>query len=137
MDRRSGSAATLREELDKPSRAELKRIPSIEGRTLDDEVQAWVKAGEQLGPIAAKKAALEHQLANPEEVTESPALHDARMRWIKIARALESNLDLVKGLSNEDRGKVVGVLQTAAANAERRSAARRKPVPTPEPAKPE
>jgi len=130
----AGNAATVRQDLDKATRAELKRIPSIEGRTLDDEVQAWVKAGEALGPVAAKKAALEHQLANPEDGADSQALRAARLQWIRIARALESNLDLVKKISSEDRGKVLGLLHQAAANAERRSAARRKPEPAPAPA---
>ncbi len=129
----AGNAATVRQSLDKPTRAELKRIPSIEGRTLDDEMQAWLKAGEQLGPVAAKKAALEHQLANPEEGEESKALRSARLGWIKIARALESNLDLVKKISNEDRAKVLGLLHQSAANAERRGTPRRKPEPAPAP----
>ena len=127
----AGNAATVRQSLDKPTRAELKRIPSIEGRTLDDEMQAWLKAGEQLGPVAAKKAALEHQLANPEEDAES--LRPVRLGWIKIARALESNLDLVKKISNEDRAKVLGLLHQSAANAERRGTSRRKPEPAPAP----
>lgn len=130
----SGNAETVRGDLDKGVRAQLKAIASTEGRTLDDEVQAWVKAGEALGPIAAQKAAVEVQLANPVEVSSGAALNAARNAWIKTARALETNLDLVKGLTAEERAAVLGLLVQSAASAER-GAARRVSDPQ-QPAKP-
>ncbi len=127
----AGNAESVRALLDKKTRAELAKIPSIEGRTLDDEVTAWVKAGEALGPVAAQKAAVEHQLENAADVSSGSALRTARLDWIKIARALETNLDLIKNLAPEERSAVLGLLHRSAASAERQSAARRRSADAP------
>jgi plasmid stability protein len=120
----AGNAETVRGELDKGLRARLRAIASTEGRTLDDEVQAWLKAGESLGPLTAQKASLEVQIARPAAVSAGAALNAARHGWIKTARALSSNLDLVKGLTAEERAAVLGLLQQSAAAAERGAARR-------------
>lgn len=132
----SGNAATARGALDKDARAMLKAITTVDGHTADDEVMAWIKAGESLGPVAAEKAALEHKIANPDTATEPAALHAARLGWIKIARALESNLDLVKNRTTDDRATVLGLLYQAVASAERRGPGGGKSAPVKPPQAP-
>lgn len=122
----AGNAATVRAGLDKAVRSGLKAVSSTEGRTLDDEVQAWLKAADKLGPVAAKKAAAEHQAQNNQADANTPVMNAARNQWIKVARALESTLDLVKDASPAQRSAVLGLLYDSAAKAERRSAERRK-----------
>ena len=122
----AGHAATVRTALTKGDRALLKTIATVDGRTALDEVHAWIEAGDDLGPVAARKATLEYQLAHPETTTESAALHNARLAWIRSARALESNLEIVKNLPAEERSEVLGLLVQAAASAGRRGAARSK-----------
>lgn len=121
----AGHAATVHAALDKATRAELKRFATVEGRTLDDEVQAWVKAGVELGSVAAQKASVEHQIANTAVASKAATLHDARKGWIKTVRALATNFDLSKDVSTEDRALVFGLLDQAANAAERRSARHR------------
>lgn len=121
----SGNAATVHADIDKDVRAELTALHTIEGRTLLDEVMAWIKAGEALGPIAAEKATIEHRIEHPEQVSSDGALHAARLAWIKTVRALESNLDIVKGLTATERSTVLGLLHQTAASADRYNASKR------------
>ena len=137
----SGNAATVHAEIDKDTRTQLTALHTVEGRNLLDEVMAWIKAGEALGPIAAEKATIEHRMEHPEEASQAGAIHAARLAWIKVVRALESNLDLVKGLTPKERSTVLGLLHTTAASADRYNASKRgggaeptPPTPPPGPA---
>ena len=125
----AGNAATVRAGIDKATRTQLKAIGSNKGRTIDDEVQAWLQAADRLGPLGAQKAAAEHQVQHAKSAPETPAMNAARNAWIKVARALESSLDLVKGLPSAHRSAVLGLLYDSAAKAERRSAGQRKGAP--------
>lgn len=122
----AGNAATVRRSLSRETRASLKAVSSTEGRSLDDEVQAWLKAADNLAALAARKAAAEHRAQNLHADRETPAMNTARNQWVKVARALESSLDLVKDVTPAQRGAVLGLLYDSAARAERRSAAQRK-----------
>ena len=131
------NAETVRAKLDKPTLAELAKIPSIEGRSLADEELAWMKAGAALAPIAAKKAAVEHQIKNSNDPSHAGVVRAARHEWIKVARVLEANLGLIKTLPDDERSAVLGLLHKTADAAERRSTARRAPeAATEQPATP-
>jgi len=123
----AGNAATVRAGLDEGARAELQAVASIEGRTLYQEADAWLTAAEGLGPVAAQKAAAEHQAQNPG--TESKALTKARNHWVKVARALESSLDLVANVTAKQQSAVLGLLYSEAVKAEQRGAQQRTPAP--------
>jgi hypothetical protein len=132
----AGNAEAVKQRLDPQTRAALKKWKTLEGRTLDDEVAAWLKSGIALGPLDARRLALIAK-RDGELATTTPVggANRARNVWINTANALVTNVALVDALTDAERSRILGPMEAAEAKADRRGA-RKQAEPSPEPQTP-
>jgi len=117
----AGNAEAVKQRLDSQTRAVLKKWKTLEGRTLDDEVAGWIKAGLALGQIEAKRLALAGQRdAQAAAKALTGGMNRARNLWISTANALVSNVALVDDLNDAQRSRILGPMEAAEAKADRR-----------------
>jgi hypothetical protein len=128
-----GHAQVVKKLLDAPTRAALEKVKTLGGRTLDDEVGAWVAAGEALATIEAERTRKERARDAAAVPSAGDALR-ARNAWIRAANALVSNLDLAGDVDDATRGRILDPFRQAEARSDRRGAGRRPGRPTPPPA---
>ncbi len=91
----SGEVVLARGRLNDGMRAKLSSLPVPDG-TLDDQVEAWFVAGQELGDVERKRV----QLSNDsDEATISRGdVSNARYQWIRIVNTIVSVLDLIPDL---------------------------------------
>ncbi|HEX2573218.1 MAG TPA: hypothetical protein VH877_26955 [Polyangia bacterium] len=121
----AGNVEALKEMLDEPTHAELRKIQTVGGRTLDDEVKDWVQAGEALGKIENQRSALERQRDGAPTVHGTAA--QARTQWIRATRAFLTNAELVSEIDEGTLDRIIGPLYAAESLADRHAA--QKPGP--------
>ena len=85
----AGNAIVVRAELDPATRAELKRIKTTKDRNLDQDVQDWLAAADELGRLEEERRHLEARIAEAGDPRPMDAVA-AQNRWIKVMRAIES-----------------------------------------------
>ena len=115
----AGAAKMLLGRLDESSRQLLATIATPDG-TLMDAVNAWTRAGRELGALESEKIALNQQLTSEGGKVRPLDVMKARNRWIRLAHALESNLEL----SDTDEAtvaRILGSLHDGEAKADRRT----------------
>jgi hypothetical protein len=131
----AGNAERVAKELDDPTvRSVLAAITVVPGRTLLDEVRAFVQAGRDLGVLETRKAMLTATVADEGPGNDNTASTRAdsaaaRSAWIQTVHAMKANAKLLHG---EDAARFAPVLReldvalakVAARAARRREAAR-------------
>ena len=135
---KAGAAKMIPGRLDASATKLLARIPTAEGKLID-VVDAWTQAGHRLGVLEEEELALNRQLTSNEGGKRPGDVVKARNRWIRLARALETNLE-VSDADEATVSRLLGSLHDAEARAGRRAGSARdgtpstdgKPTETPE-----
>jgi len=117
----SGNAHAVKETLDPTFRKSLRSWKTIEGRTVEDEVDRWVGAGIELGRIEARRATLSQTGDEPTQSPPVPTQGRARNAWINITNGLVANVPLT-GMNTAASARVLGPMFAAEAKADRRAA---------------
>lgn len=125
----AGHVAVVKKGLTAADRSELRRHKTLSGRTLEDELDAWLQAGEALGRIEAERG----QLLRGAATADRPDPARARHNWIRVTNALLATLELQDDLSPEVVSRLVGPLREAESRADRRRPAKTEPQPEPAP----
>jgi len=116
---KAGAAKMLPGRLDESSRELLASIATPDGKLMD-AVKAWTRAGRELGALEREKVALNQQLANEEGKVRPADVVKARNRWIRLAHALESNLE-ISAADEATVANILGSLHDGEARADRRA----------------
>ncbi len=120
-----GDAERLPGRLDDENRALMASIETPSG-TIEGHVEAWIEAANELGRLSERRAELERARADGQSaVTTQGEAHNAKLQWIRMARALEANLALEPALSDAQREQILRPLKRAEAEADVRVARRR------------
>lgn len=128
----AGHTATLRAQLTAQDHGELKRHRTLHNRTIDDELNDWLAAGEKLGRVETERGQL---LRGPSAGSNNPGEHvKARYAWIRIANALTATLDILEDVDAAAKTRILGPLLEAESRADRRRPSKSGPEPTPAPA---
>jgi hypothetical protein len=142
----AGNAERVAKELDDPNLcAVLAAITVVPGRTLLDDVRAFVQAGRDLGALETRKAMLAATVADEgpgnDNIAASPRADNATARsaWSQTTHAVMANAKLLHG---EDAARLAPMLRelntvltkVAARAARRREAAKDASEPEREPA---
>ena len=116
----------------------LTTLPSLENRTLADEVAGWLDAGDQLRQLEVQRRQITNQGDSPQSVDRT-AVTRARNRWIRVLSALTNQIDLDDEPDEQLKKAILNPLNEALDRAENRakkSAAKPSPTsPTEPPAK--
>lgn len=124
----AGEARLARERIVPKTRALLEALPSLEERTLADEVDAWMEAGDALGALEARRTAAEASLSESPIHTTPKAASRARTSWIRVVTAIVDNLALEEELDIELEQHVLLPLREAETRADRRAESKRSVV---------
>ena len=116
---KAGAAKMLPGRLDETARELLASIATPDG-VLMDVVNAWTRTGRELGALEREKVALNQQLANEEGKVRPADVLKARNRWIRLAHALESNLE-ISAADEATVASILGSLHDGEAKANRRA----------------
>jgi hypothetical protein len=117
----AGDAKLLPSRLDEASTKLLKTLQTAEG-PLSDAVDAWIEAALELERIDAERVLLTAALpADDDGITARDGLN-ARNTWIRVARAIETNLALEKAATPEIVERLLSRLHREEAKADRRVA---------------
>lgn len=116
----AGNVEALKEMLDEQTHVELRRIHTLGGRALDDEIKDLVQAGEALGKLENQRGVLERERDGAPTVQGTAA--QARNQWIRATRAFITNAELVSELDEGTLDRIVGPLYAAEAQADRHAA---------------
>ncbi|MCG8419246.1 MAG: hypothetical protein MJE77_15030 [Proteobacteria bacterium] len=116
----AGDALRLPGRLDESDRKQLDQVPTPWGN-LGNEVDAWTEAATEIGQLEEQRIELERN-ADSDAVTPAQA-RQAMNNWIRIARAVENNLDVAPGATDEIRDRILGPLYRAEERADRKRAA--------------
>ncbi|MBI4820249.1 MAG: hypothetical protein HY791_28530 [Deltaproteobacteria bacterium] len=114
------NAESVRQALDEETRAELRTIPTIEGRTLEQEIETWLAAAAELGHLTAQRVLLEHEDRSAAEARAERI--DAKNAWIRSTHALLAVLDLTMGQERRNLETLLKELRAAERRADRRHA---------------
>ncbi|WP_438024055.1 hypothetical protein [Sorangium sp. So ce233] len=116
----AGDAKLLRSRLDDASEKLLKKLKTPEG-PLAQVVDAWVAAALELEKVEAQREQLALSApANTDGATPREVLN-ARNAWIRVVRAVETNLALEKAATAEIAERLLGRLRRESARADRRA----------------
>lgn len=118
----AGDATRLPARLDDASKKLLARLPTPQG-PLGDHVAAWTDEAREIGALEEQRDHLNHRLAAGEGGPSAAEVLQARNAWIRVVRALESNLALSPEASDETLEKLLGPLRRAELKADRRRGA--------------
>lgn len=117
----AGEARLVRDRVDSKTRSLLSSLPSLHGRTLADEVDAWMEAGDALGALEQRRSAAEDAKSARASEGAPRAIHHARRSWIRVVTALIDNLALEDEIDLELERAVLAPLREAESNADRRA----------------
>jgi hypothetical protein len=127
-DEEAGAAEMLEQRLKNEPKDQLKEIPIKRDYSLQDLVNDYISHGKKLGELENQKKAL---LQNAPEGPSRAEVQKARHYWIRVARALETNLALAS-----DEATVNSILEDLrAADKVTTDAEPEEPIPAPEPPK--
>jgi hypothetical protein len=128
----AGVARTTRQRLaDHPELGELlARLPSLESRTVADEVTGWLAAADQLRQLESQRRHLE-QGGAAEAPLDRAAVGRARGRWALVVQALVNQISLDETPDEQLRQLILDPLTEALARAEGRSKSIRPSMPPP------
>ncbi|WP_437777175.1 hypothetical protein [Sorangium sp. So ce1097] len=115
----AGDAKLLRSRLHDASEKLLKKLKTPEG-PLAQVVDAWVAAALEIEKVEAQREQLTlNAPSNIDGATPREVLN-ARNAWIRVVRAVETNLALEKAATGEITERLLGRLRREAARADRR-----------------
>ncbi|WP_437731869.1 hypothetical protein [Sorangium sp. So ce1335] len=115
----AGDAKLLRSRLDDASEKLLKKLKTPEG-PLAQVVEAWVAAALEIEKVEAQREQLALSApAHTDGATPREVLN-ARNAWIRVVRAVETNLALEKAATGEIAERLLGRLRRESARADRR-----------------
>ena len=116
----AGDAKMLPSRLDDASSKLLKKIKTPDG-PLSEVVDDWIEKALELEKVDAKRVALEKVAKAGADGITSRDVVNARNAWIRAVRAVESNLALEKGATEETAERILGRLRREEAKADRRA----------------
>ncbi|MBI2378827.1 MAG: hypothetical protein HYV07_32835 [Deltaproteobacteria bacterium] len=116
------NAEAIRQLLDDETRVSLSKIPTVEGRTLGHEIEAWLAAAAELGHLTAQRVMLEHEDRDAAEARIERI--NAKNAWIRSVHALIAVLDLTSGTDRKVLEGLLADLRSAEGRADRRHARR-------------
>ncbi|WP_437951329.1 hypothetical protein WME98_11130 [Sorangium sp. So ce296] len=115
----AGDAKLLPSRLNEASEKLLKKLKTPEG-PLSQVVDAWVAAALEIEKVEAQREQLAlNTPANIDGATPREVLN-ARNAWIRVVRAIETNLALEKAATGEITERLLGRLRRESARADRR-----------------
>ncbi|HEU4410553.1 MAG TPA: hypothetical protein VFS43_35185 [Polyangiaceae bacterium] len=114
----AGDAEALPRRLDEGQRGALDRVSVGGGRTLADEVDAWLSAARKLGELEAKRAELAAR--RPARAPDrAAAVAKARHRWVRVVNVIAQALALDEAIAPRLDEAFVTPLRLAEAKASR------------------
>jgi hypothetical protein len=116
----AGDARMLPSRLDEASRKLLRELETPEG-PLSDVVDDWIATALELEKVDAQRVELEKLAKSGADGITSRDVLNARNAWIRAVRAVETNLELEKGATDEIVDRLLGRLRREEAKAERRA----------------
>jgi len=121
----AGEARLVRERVNAEVRALLATLPSVSGRSLASEVDAWITAGHALGALETERGEAEAALAASPLDTSARSIGRTRTAWIRVVTAIVDNLALEEELDLELEAHVLAPLRNAETAADRRADGKR------------
>lgn len=118
----AGDAKRLPARLDDASKKLLGKLQTPDG-ALQVHVDAWIEEAQALGALEERREHLEKQLKTGGGSATAADVVTARNAWIRVVRAMESNLALEPKADAETIEKILGPLRRAEAKADRRKGA--------------
>jgi len=118
----AGDAERLPARLDAAAKALLAKLQTPDG-PLQVHVDAWIEEAKQLGVLEERREHLAEQIAGGAGGPTGAEVASARHAWIRVVRAIESNLALDSKADPATVEKILGPLQRAEAKADRRRGA--------------
>ncbi|XXT21685.1 hypothetical protein WME94_09000 [Sorangium sp. So ce429] len=115
----AGDAKLLRSRLDEASEKLLKKLKTPEG-PLAQVVDAWVAAALELQKVEAQREQLALSAQSNTDGATPRDVQNARNAWIRVVRAVETNLALEKAATGEIAERLLGRLHRESARADRR-----------------
>jgi hypothetical protein len=116
----AGDAKMLPSRLDEASTRVLKKLKTPEG-PLSDVVDAWIATALELEKVDAQRIELEKLVKAGAGGITARDVVNARNAWIRAVRAVETNLELEKGATDEIVERILGRLRREETKAERRA----------------
>lgn len=105
----AGDVEVLPQRLDDKQRAELGQISSSKGRTLADEVDAWMSSARTLGELEGKRAELVAKRSSA-TVGRSSSVVSARNQWTRVVNTIAQTIALVEITPRLDEAFVTPLL---------------------------
>ncbi|WP_437578672.1 hypothetical protein [Sorangium sp. So ce887] len=115
----AGDAKLLRSRLDEASEKLLRKLKTPEG-PLAQVVDAWVAAALDLQKVEAQREQLALRAQSSTDGATPRDAVNARNAWIRVVRAVETNLALEKAATAEIEGRLLDRLRRESARADRR-----------------
>lgn len=120
----AGEAKLVLSRLTEEAHRTLESLPSLGKRTLADEVDAWIGAGERLGKLEQKRASAEAAMAATPASLTPAMVSRARALWMRVVTALVNNLSLDDEPQPGVTEHILKPLEDAELKADRSSGAR-------------
>jgi hypothetical protein len=111
----------------------LAALPSLEKRSLADEVASWLDAGDQLRQLEVRRRQLTDQGSVGESPVDRSLLVRARNRWIRVVNALTDQINLDDTPDEKLQQAILNPLTEALSRAEGRAKKASKTTPPPPP----
>ncbi|AUX40132.1 hypothetical protein SOCE26_015290 [Sorangium cellulosum] len=115
----AGDAKLVRSRLDEASEKLLRKLKTPEG-PLVQVVEAWVAAALELEKVEAQREQLALSAQSSTDGATPRDVVNARNGWIRVVRAIETNLSLEKAATGEVVERLLGRLRRESARADRR-----------------
>jgi hypothetical protein len=113
-------ARMVEKRLSKANQTLLYSIPLPEKKKLNHWVEEWRQYAESLGDILNEIERIEKDHVFDEATVRPKDIHRCRVQWIRTVHALQSLLLVTDSLSDEQRARLIGHLEKAQQQVERR-----------------
>jgi hypothetical protein len=120
----AGEATLVKDRIQGDPETVLQTLPSLSTRTLLDEVEAWIAAGEKLGQLEASRLAAEAAIASSARSAGPASVNRARMMWIRVVAALVNTVHLDEESDPQIGELILRPLAVAEGKADRRAETR-------------
>lgn len=119
----AGNAAVIARRLQESPKLQesLGQIPLPGGKTLLDEVHAWLGAGKHLGTLESRRIELLHERDATRSGTRRGDILRARNQWSRVVYAIQATIDLDEHPAEDLEKSFLRPLREAEAKADRRT----------------